>query len=296
MCRMATGDPALWWMDHFKARWATPPRRRALVIGCGNGWAERDLADRGIAMHFDAFDASPVYLQQAEAARGDRPIRYFQADFTTFRPEGRYDCIINVAALHHARHLYRLCHLLAGALEPDGIFVNWEYVGPSRNQYARQHVAIMEGVNASLPPRFRTPHLLISPIETFLAGDPTEAVHSAEILRAFTQYFDVLHYRPLGGGVAYQLLWNNIREFQGDDPEAARILEGLIRLDEELTRAAAVPSLFAYFVGRPRQDPPAWRALVDRLAREPLREAFADATGGFYPRQFLENLLRPRRS
>ena len=29
MQRRATGDPEMWWMDHLKQEWCTPPRRRA---------------------------------------------------------------------------------------------------------------------------------------------------------------------------------------------------------------------------------------------------------------------------
>lgn len=287
LCLRATGDQNLWWMDDFKARYATPPRKRGLVIGCGNGWAERDLIDRGVADRFDAFDVSTHYLAQAESLREDRPIRYFQSDFRTFSPAATYDLIVNVAALHHAQYLFGLTYSLWRALEPHGIFVNWDYVGPSRNQYSRPHVAAMERANRALPERFRTPHPIRPPLHTILRGDPTEAVHAPEIFRVVEQYFDILERHDLGGGIAYQILWNNVEEFLRDDPEAQNALDYLLQMDEQCTGTEGVPTLFSFFICRKRRHRPPLRALYDRAVREPLREAFSRTTQGLYPKEVL---------
>ena len=160
LCRRATGRADLWWMDYFKQRYAAQPFKRGLIVACGNGWVERSLIDRGIAEHFDAFDSAEHYLKEAEAQKGTRSIRYFQSGFATFQPRERYDLIVNVAALHHAQYLYRHLSRLTGALAPGGVFVHFEYVGPSRNQYSEDHVSRMAAVNQSLPARFRTTHAL----------------------------------------------------------------------------------------------------------------------------------------
>lgn len=233
-------------MDYVRKRYASSPFSRALVVGCGNGWVERDLFDRGIATRFDAFDVSEQYLAAAEAHRGSRDIRYFRSDFATFEPDGRYDLIVNVAALHHAQRLHGLVRKLAQAAAPDGIFVNWDYVGPSRNQYTTAQVRLMREVNESLPLRFRSRHTLRPSLRQMLATDPTEAVHSAEIIDAVSAYFDVVERRDLGGGIAYQLLWNNLAEFEKADEDARRTLQRLLELDWNYTRAGRVPTLFSF--------------------------------------------------
>jgi SAM-dependent methyltransferase len=286
LCRRATGDPGLWWMDYFKARYATPPRKRALVFGCGNGWVERDLYDRSVAEQFDAFDASAAYLEQATRARLDRRITYAQADFDSYRPASTYDLLVNVASLHHVRYLFRMLAILRDALEDDGVFVHWEYVGPSRNQYTDEHLAVMRGINEALPRRFRTPHPLRHDLRTFLAGDPTEAVHAADIPRALDLFFEPVERKLLGGGVAYQILWNNLDEFRKGDAEAKGTLDWLLTLDERLTESGAVPPLFAFLVYRKRQST-GYRALLGRFVEEPVREAFARAAGGRYPAEVL---------
>ncbi len=283
LCRKATGDSNVWWMDYFKVRYATPPLDQALVIGCGNGWVDRDLIDRGIAAHIDAFDVSPSYLEEAKELRKDRPISYFKSDFRSFSPRKSYDLIVNVAALHHAQYLYRITRVLSTCLTPEGLFVNWEYVGPSRNQYSDRHAAAMEEANAGLPERFRTSHPLRPALRHLLAWEPTEAVHSAELFRAIGHYFDFVERKDLGGGIGYQILWNNIEEFARQDEEANKALAYLLALDDRLTLEGVVPVMHSFFVCRRRMVRESLTAKMDRLLREPLRERFAQFNNGKYP-------------
>lgn len=291
LSRRATGDELVWWTPHLKKHYATPPRRRGLVIACGSGWVDRALIDQGIVEQIDAFDISPDCIRACEAERGDRPIRYFVSDFTSFHPDGRYDLIVNHAALHHARRLYGTTARLARFLEPDGVLFNWDYIGPDRNQYARSHVTIMEAVNAALPERFRTPHELRLTVRAFLAGDPTEAVHASEVPAAVAEYFQLVEWKNLCGGLVYQLLWNNINELEKGDQEAQDTISWLLALDEQLTARGLVPPLFAMFIARSRPRP-AWSAPFNLWVREPLREAFADLAGGYYPKQLVVDSAR----
>lgn len=271
-------------MDYIKQQYAQIPRKRALIIGCGNGWVERDLYDRDVAEHFDAFDVSEYYLDSAKAQRGARSINYFVSDFASFVPSGHYDLIVNVAALHHACQLYGFLQRLAPALSADGIFVNWDYVGPSRNQYPDHQLRQMEAINRRLPPRFRSSHLLRPSLRCLLASDPTEAVHAADIPHAVACYFEMIERRDLGGGIAYQLLWNNLTAFEQRDPEARAALAMLLREDDERTARGDVPTLFSFFVCKPRQVPRR-AAVLHTAMREPLREKFASRFHGLYPRE-----------
>jgi SAM-dependent methyltransferase len=283
LCRRATGDPSLWWMDYVKRRYATPARRCGLVIGCGNGWVERDLYDRGVAREFDAFDVSPAYVEQARAAAAGRPLRYLHADFRRFQAPRQYDLIVNVAALHHAQYLHRIVDVVASALTGDGIFVNWDYVGPDRNQYAPLHVGLMEQANRALPERFRSPYCLHRSLREAIADDPTEAVHAAEILPTVRRRFEILEEHSLGGGIAYHILWNNVREFARDDAEARLCAERLLQMDADLTDRGVIPSLFAFFVCRPRAGRRPLGSVVARYLAEPGREFVARLSGGWYP-------------
>lgn len=289
--RRATGDPSMWWMDHFKEHYATPPRRRGLVVGCGNGWVERSLYDRGVCEHFDAFDFSADYIAQAEAEQGDRSISYRQSDFRSFQPEGRYDLIVNVAALHHAQHLWHHVATLADAITDDGVFVHWEYIGPRRNQYPSSQLRAMARVRDQLPERFRTPHALKPSRRAAVTGDPTEAVHSDEIVPALEAFFDVELRRDLGGGIAYQLLWNFTEPFEDEtDEEAQAALQAILDADEAQTGTSAVPPMFTYIVARPRATP-SLHGRFRRHVHEPLREAIPSRMKNRYPGEAVAELV-----
>ena len=45
--RLATGDPDCDWLTALRSRHLPAVVRRALVLGCGSGWLERALADKG---------------------------------------------------------------------------------------------------------------------------------------------------------------------------------------------------------------------------------------------------------
>lgn len=287
LCKLVTGDENVWWNRQLKDSYATPPRERGLVIACGNGWVERDLYDLQIAEHFDAFDPNPTYLEEARKLKGSRSIDYFQATFTDFPLDQKYDLIVNVAALHHARFLYRTVSRLSRALSPQGLLVSFDYVGPSRNQYSERQLELMIQANAALPERLRSPHRLRPPLKPMVEDDPTEAVHSAELLAAVEQYFDIIEQRDLGGGVAYQILWNNVEAFRDEsDEEAQEELDRLLALDHKLTRNGEIPTLFTFFLARPRSRPPQLQAYLARWVKEPLREALScTLLGDYYPRE-----------
>lgn len=248
----ATGDKNLSWILYLKKRYAEKPFTNCLILACGNGWAERELYDNGVALEFDAFDYLDSSIELARQQKGDRPINYFKSSFNELVLEKQYDLIVNVGALHHAASLDELLNKLALAMSPEGIFVNWDYVGPNRNQYTDENMKLMTELNESLPPRFQTKHPLRLGVDSFIKGDITEAVCSSDIISTFEKYFEVIERRNLGGGIAYQLLWNNISEFLKEDPEAKAQLEKILNMDALHTKNRTVSNLFAFFIGEPR--------------------------------------------
>jgi SAM-dependent methyltransferase len=294
LARLSTDSEQGWWTRYVQDKYCDAPCRHALVIACGNGWVERDIFDQGLAREIDAFDADPAYVEMARKDQGERNINYFVSDFRTFRASRQYDLIINHAALHHAAWLYRHCHELSRALAQDGILVNWEYTGTNRNQYDEDHVAYMARYNNSMPERFRTSRPLRPSLRLALEGDPTEAVHSSEIVHALENEFEIVERRDLGGGLAYPLLWNNIAEFERDDDEARRVLADLLAEDEEATRSGKIPNLFSFIIARPRTRRRSVRAAIDLHIREPVRERLAEHTGDIYAYEVMTTVRRYR--
>ena len=257
MNKLCTGDPKVNWMMDTKKRFKQYlPFGKVLVVGCGNGWVERELSDLEIGLHFDAFDISEEYIQIAKKEKEDRPINYFVADINNMEniENKKYDAVINYAILHHAVEIEYAIKKIANVLKPNGLMFNLEYVGPARNQYTDEHVSIMKEVMSRIPERLQSKYPLRPPIENFRV-EPTEAIHSDLVRSTFEKYFDIVYQRDLNGGIAYQILWNNVKGFMDKfDTEAYSALKMLLETDNDLTQSKRVPVLFWYSVGRPKLE------------------------------------------
>lgn len=253
--RNATGNKDTIWQIDILTRFKNyVPFNEVLIIGCGNGWVERQLFDLGIGLHFDSFDVSEKYLETAQQLAANRSIRYFKADINHLEnlEESHYDAIFNVGVLHHTFRLSHTLWKLSRSLKPNGLMFNFDYVGPAHNQYSDHHLTILKEINKQLPKRFQSPYKLRPNKKDFEAGDPSEAIHSDLVRSTFERFFDIIYQRDSNGGIAYQIFWNNIDEFKKNDKEAIETLEFLLKKDAEYTASKEVPILFWYGVGIPK--------------------------------------------
>ena len=133
-------------------------------------------------------------------------------------------------------------------IKPNGLFFNWEYIGPLEQQYIDDHLNIMKNVNSQLPERFQSPYPLRPQRNSLL-----DATKSNNLFKPiFERFFKIVFQRDLNGGVAYQILFNNIQEFEKNDEEARNVLKLLLDWDSKLTLDKNVPVLFLYVVGKPK--------------------------------------------
>ena len=188
---------------------AYAPAKRLLSLNCGNGWVEREIYALGAAQSVVGVDINSqglVHEAQRLAAEASIPADYLVMDANTASLDGiGFDYMLNHAALHHVAYLDRLVREVRRHVPPDGLFINYDYIGPHRNQYTLEVWTRMMELWHQLPPSLRTklnyPHL-----PTMLATDPTEAIHPDRIVETLGRYFDFVTVRPLGGAIAYQLL------------------------------------------------------------------------------------------
>ena len=256
--KLATGNENVSWIGDILTRFKEYlPFDDVLIVGCGNGWLERQLYDLGIGKHFDAFDMSEKYINEAKELKQSRTIDYFLDDINTMSKieDDKYDAVFNFAVLHHVTEVDNVLKKLARCLKTNGLMFNEEYVGPARNQYSDQHLKHMLEVMSDLPEKFRTKvKFLRPPLENFRV-EPSEAIHSDLILPLIPKYFDIVYQRNLNGGIAYQLLHNNIQEFEDDsNTESVKWLEYLLKQDVVYTDNGRVPILFWYGVCKPKTE------------------------------------------
>ena len=253
--KLSTDNKNIHWIDNLIDRFSKHiPFENVLIVGCGNGWLERRLYDQGIGKNFDAFDISKKYIEEAEKQKGERSIHYFIDDINDLQniSSKKYDAVFNFAILHHATEIDAALKKISESLKPKGLMFNEEYVGPARNQYSDKHLELMIQINSDLPEKFRSKSHLRPPLANFRI-EPTEAIHSDLVRPIFEKYFDIVYERNFNGGIAYQILWNNIEEFDKDEHESKKWLEYLLENDRKFSSEGKVPNLFWYGVGKPKQ-------------------------------------------
>lgn len=271
------------WIEHFVRTYGV--KKHALLFNCGNGWVERDLFRQGAVAHVDGADISAELIARCreEAAKMGMPSDYRIEDSNAFDMRGQtYDLVVNYAAMHHVARLNRLSEAIADATRERGLYVNYDYTGPHRNQYDLISWLRCCEVRKALPAKYQTtlgyPH-----IPTMLATDPSEAVHSELIEDVLRRHFDVLEMARLGGGVAYILLFqNHALLVDQNTTEGQAALRYILEEDRRLLDEHPASNLFTFFVARAKMNAPDLLERERWRTEEDARERYASDNGGRY--------------
>jgi len=255
MCENFTGNKNKWWVQDFKERFCQEPFEHGLVLNCGNGWVEREFIDLDLVKQITAFDYSMELLHTAEKEKGNRPISYFQTDVNRIDfGDNQFDLIVNVASLHHVQYINRFCRIMCSTLKENGILVNYDYIGPHRNQYPRKQWNAIKRVNRFLPDSIKKSPLVKPHVPTMILNDPTEAIHSELIIESISKYFEIFERHDTGGGIAYELLTHNPKLKNVSADELDIHIGRILAIDREYTQRNQVPPLFSYFLARPKKS------------------------------------------
>ena len=282
---LITGSPKRGWVEYLAERY--PPVDCVLALNCGIGWPERLLFTAGLVRSVVGVDVqgSSLAVARAAAEKIGMPARYVEMD--TNRPvliDIKPQWALNYAALHHATFIDRLVREVYFSLPRDGLLINYDYVGPHRNQYGREAWSRMRQMVETLPDELR-PTLAYPHMKTMLATDPTEAVHSELVLETVSRYFDIEARIPLGGALAYHLLYQNHGLYAEHETERGEaVIRSIIDADIDFTRGEVDRSLFAYVIARKKRHGISAEDLLRWSEQERAREAAASANGGrYYP-------------
>ncbi len=264
--RLSTGDPDCDWLTAVRARYLPAIVGRALVLGCGSGWLERALADKGGVREIVACDVAAETVDRARARAledGKTAIAYRVVDLEHEElPAGPFDAIVANDVLHHITGLERLYGRIHDALAPRGRFVFNEYVGPNRFQYGDDRMELINRYFRLFPDRLRWDPVTNTPLwkrtridaGKLVAEDPTEAVRSEDVLPLARAAFSVVAEIPYGGGLLNPLLFGVIAGFQPGRDD--RLLEVLCAAEDRLTDAGALDPDFHIFVGARKDRSP----------------------------------------
>lgn len=236
------------------------PAEYGLEIGCGGGNLAVAMVETGICARLDAFDlaAGAIDVAREKAAdKGIDTINFYVADGNSITlPRDRYDFICASHSLHHLENLENLFEQVAGALKPGGLFFADDYIGPSRMQYADEHIVLMNRLLLCLPEHKRRNRLADGavksridrvPIETFLRIDPSEGVRAADIIPVMSRYFEV-EIIPTGMSLMYEVLLGIIHNFDAENPDDNAILDMVFLMEQLAMEAKLIEPCFASIV------------------------------------------------
>ena len=170
-----------------------------------------------------------------------------------------YSLVFAIMALHHFDRLEHVFTQIRDALEPDGIFVYNEFVGPDRFQWNDLQLEIINRLRACLPAA-----MLLTPRGTpvgpaarpdrehFIRTEPFEAVRSTEILPLTNDYFEILGRHDYGGTVLHWLFHLILGNFDEENEDHVALIRMLCEVERMLLETKVLPSDFTLVVARRR--------------------------------------------
>jgi SAM-dependent methyltransferase len=262
-------DEADWLVSGF---FQGTPIDRAIGIGAGHSTFELGLLTSGAVKFFDLYDLSPKALDLAQESAtklgvSDR-IATHVADINSVELDpGGYGLATFFSSLHHVVDLEGVVPRVARSLRRDGILFACEYVGPNRFAFGEPERELAKSFFTALDPRLRytwppkpmswrqrlsgrqvvpgIPPLPIPDPSSIAADDPTEAVHSAEIVETLGRSFGSVHVTPMGGALAFPVWAGLNHDYVFETRHGVRFVETLLEVDQALTESGRLPTYFA---------------------------------------------------
>ena len=236
---------------------------RVLTLGCGSGDFERGLAKYDVVRLHEAVDIAEGAIEKAKRAAEElnlTHIRYRVADLNRLTLESNaYDVIFSISSVHHVAALERLFDVVRAALKPGGYFFLDEFIGPDQFQWPDEQLRLANEMLESLPSAYRQsitkPGELKAPIlrpslEQMCAGDPSEAIRSAEIVPLLGQRFEIVEFKGYGGSLLHLLLEDIAGNFQSTDAESMRWLERIFETEDALISSGRLQHDFGIVIAR----------------------------------------------
>lgn len=268
MNRRATGDPEMDWITHSAGLLSKFPKPvKALSLGCGFGIIERVLrrSDSCQLIHgLDVAEGAVEGAKKTAQAEGLDGLTYAVADLNTATlPKETYDAVYVHAALHHVFQLEHLLDQIKQTLKPGGLFVVYEYIGPSQMQFPRRDLELADAFLKAIPERYRSmPRLkgikkeaLRLSLDAMNRADPSESIRASEIVPLTASRFEVKHFRYVGGTLLLLIFSEISGNFKENDAEIVPLVEALIALDNFLIDNKVLPSYHVYMVCQKTENP-----------------------------------------
>jgi len=258
------------------------PVSRALSIFCGHGENEIRLAQFGVFQECLALDISVGaigHARQAAIQQGVTNVVFQCEDLNqpdTLSPN-EFDLVIANGALHHAMNLKDLITQVKRAMKLNALFLSSEYIGPDREGKTFRQQQLIRALQTLIPPNLRKTknnlkgrlkgHIrsLVDSVGSssrlffrifdaiqrlrIVMRDPSEAVHSSQIVDAIRSTFPNVEVRYFGGALLSSVITTTVMDALDITISAHReLIETLIRFEELAEEFREVPPANAFFI------------------------------------------------
>jgi len=248
---LATDNKSVDWMHFlYQHYFRRQTNQKMLSVVCGNGWQDRELDKIFNFRQIVGYDISPSLIKEAKTHAPSRKFHYYLADLNRDSlHQKNFDLAINLAGLHHIANMDHAVSQVYQSLKTNGIFANFDYIGPQRNQYSDDDLRYMNQMQHNFPEKLVGRQLILRPsLEIMLQEDPSEAVGSENIIPTLKKYFQIKYLRYLNGGMLYQVLYNHIQNFDPRRQSHQRLLLKNLALEKKLTAQGKIKPFFAFVV------------------------------------------------
>lgn len=212
--------------------------------GCGTGSHERHFASCKEIDSILAFDISANSIHEARQENLPK-IDYQVKDFYQWLEEdSRCDLLFFYSSLHHFFNLKSLIPALKKKLNPGGLLIIHEYVGPDRMMWTRTQRQEVNRLLDKIPAGYRRfAHGTGIKTRAYRPGlwrtlltDPSESIESSRILPLIHEHFTPLCERGFGGNILHLLFKDIAHHFIEDTPETKKLLSMLFEAEDEFLK------------------------------------------------------------
>jgi len=257
-----SGNPKINYVDYINNKYLKKKSKsNALSIGCGKGIIEVEFAKSKIFKNFEGYDISAEAIKfankNAKKNKLDKILNFKTVDVKNLMiPKNSFDIIMTFHSLHHFSNLDKLYKQINNALKDDGLFIINEYIGPTRWQWTKRQLEIINAVLSILPKKYRKyydnnslknkeyrPGKL-----SMILNDPSEAIESSRILPLIEKEFKVIEKKDYGGTIL-SLLFNEIAfNFIKDDIETKKFIKLCFDIEDTLLETNEIQSDYSVIV------------------------------------------------
>jgi 2-polyprenyl-3-methyl-5-hydroxy-6-metoxy-1,4-benzoquinol methylase len=282
--KQISGNAEIDWLSWFKQQFAKVPFTYGLSLGCGTGLVEREALQKQICNEFDGIDITQESINRAMSLAKknhlENQLHYSIQDLNKMKLESqKYAFILISHALHHVEKLEHVLREMKKALQPQGLILLSEYIGPSQFQFTEEQLRNMNEFLETIPEEYKRDlskeneitykGQVIRPTREFMnQADPSESIRSDEIVPLLKRNFEIVEKKDYGGTLLQFVLADISGNFDETKEPDRKILDKLCSLESNLIQQGKLQSDFTVIVAKHSPSPTGIRKLFSKIGLE----------------------------